>query len=410
MTSKPRYINDPVHGPIELTSTEWALINTKAFQRLRRIKQLGLVDLVFPGAEHSRFTHSLGTLAMMGTLIRFLPAKPEFRRQLDALTPTLRAAALLHDIGHFPLSHLFESVYGHWTRTKWNLEDVDRPEPSAPSLQEAAHLLSHKPSKDFGYNHERMSAEVVLHRKEIREILDRARPRIFTGLVAKLICGDFVREPDGSGIDSGGSDGSSWRIPEVPIAAALLMHSSLDADRLDYLKRDCVETGMVYGQVDEAYISRMLQIAPAKEDPTQFVIALPLKAIRAADHYMLARFHFYTQIIYHKTVSAFNIVAGALLLYLLRNEELAPYDDYRSVRYLVNTDYFLNFTDHLFWDKVRSLLGDDSLPGAWARTLYYRLRPETLKLKELFVDRKRSRPTNRLAACVTKVQDFHSRP
>jgi len=378
LKEKTRYIYDPVHGPVELTPMEWRLVNTRAFQRLRRIKQLGLVDLVFPGAEHSRFTHSLGTLAMMSTLLSHLTCQYKgLSKSLRKLEPTLRAAALLHDIGHFPLSHLFETVYRHWTERLGEDGDVTvtAPQPSR-YLQEAASLFSSKPEENREYGHEEMSARVVRGRTEISKILDDEG--IDPGVVARLICGDYVRKGIGQAPPGG---------PKVPVVAALLMTSSLDADRLDYMKRDCCETHMIYGQVDEAYISRMLLVAPAAEDKSQKVLALPLKAIRTADHYMLARFHFYTQIIYHKTALAFNTVAGALLLHMLRNKEMGPYDDSMSVQGLVNTDYFLDFTDQVFWNKVRLFLREDSLPGAWARTLYHRLRPNAFGVKEEFVPR-----------------------
>ena len=105
-----KYINDPVYGGIGITKIELALIDTPIFQRLRGLRQLASVNFVFPGAEHSRYVHSLGVLYIMGIMTEHL-LKQGMLNEEDVVK--LRVAALLHDIGHYPLSHLGESVYGY---------------------------------------------------------------------------------------------------------------------------------------------------------------------------------------------------------------------------------------------------------------------------------------------------------
>ena len=94
-----------MHGYIELTSQELNIINTIVFQRLHNIKQLGTGFLVYPGATHTRFAHSLGTLCIMGKLAQSL--KKSGIIDGDAVEK-LRLAALLHDVGHYPFSHVLE--------------------------------------------------------------------------------------------------------------------------------------------------------------------------------------------------------------------------------------------------------------------------------------------------------------
>ena len=97
------HINDPVHGMMVLDGMAREMIDTPELQRLRNIKQLGLADLVFPGAHHSRLEHGLGTYHIAGTMAD--------RLGLDGGDRMLvTSAALLHDIGHIPFSHTFESV------------------------------------------------------------------------------------------------------------------------------------------------------------------------------------------------------------------------------------------------------------------------------------------------------------
>lgn len=95
-----RVINDDVYGAIPLTEAEWDVINTRAFQRLRGIRQLGLSSYVFPTAEHTRFSHSLGVLFIMGRITVHLREKGILEEEDIRI---LRMAALLHDIGHYPL-------------------------------------------------------------------------------------------------------------------------------------------------------------------------------------------------------------------------------------------------------------------------------------------------------------------
>ena len=117
MVSDPRlkivkYINDPVYGGIPVTQLELDLISLPIFQRLRGLRQLARVNYVFPGAEHSRFVHSLGVLYIMGLMTEhLLKQHPDLITEEDVVK--MRVAALLHDIGHYPLSHLGECVYGY---------------------------------------------------------------------------------------------------------------------------------------------------------------------------------------------------------------------------------------------------------------------------------------------------------
>ncbi|NOT01005.1 MAG: HD domain-containing protein [Phycisphaerales bacterium] len=102
-----KVITDPVHGEIGLSRLEVDLIDTQSFQRLRRLKQLGLATLVYPSASHSRFSHSLGVFHIMSRAIELMVRRGKFT---DTEGRLLRIAALLHDIGHYPYSHLVERL------------------------------------------------------------------------------------------------------------------------------------------------------------------------------------------------------------------------------------------------------------------------------------------------------------
>lgn len=101
----PYELRDPIHGLIQLTEQEIQIINTSVFQRLRRIRQLAMADLVYPGALHTRFEHSLGTVHVAH---RILGRLGMIERMFDDTIRVVRLAALLHDVGHGPFSHVSE--------------------------------------------------------------------------------------------------------------------------------------------------------------------------------------------------------------------------------------------------------------------------------------------------------------
>ena len=104
-----KIVVDSIHGDIELNDDEWRIVDTASFQRLRSIKQLGMGHLVYPNATHTRFAHSLGVFGIMQRILQTAQ-----RNKLKGLTKTrdadLRKAALLHDVGHYPYSHLLEGI------------------------------------------------------------------------------------------------------------------------------------------------------------------------------------------------------------------------------------------------------------------------------------------------------------
>src|SRR5437588_4623821 len=197
-----RIYRDPVHNIIPLRDEGAAgqlmirLIDTAEFQRLRRIKQLGLGLYTYQGAEHSRFTHSLGALHLM---TRVLDRLGENYRIAEDDRAAARAAALLHDVGHGSFSHVMEKV--------------------------------------LGFHHEGWTVRVCLSEEtEVGKLL-RSFSTELPERVASIIEGRFQ-----------------------PAALAQLVSSQLDVDRMDYLLRDSLMTGAKYGIYDLEWIINALQI------------------------------------------------------------------------------------------------------------------------------------------------------
>jgi HD superfamily phosphohydrolase len=181
-------IYDEIYVYIPLTKVELEIVDHDFFQRLNHIKQLGVGYRVFPGAQHTRFSHSLGVMYTIDRMLNSPLLKSELLIRENK--QNLRVAALLHDIGHYPLSHLIETVM----------------------------------KKNDGWKHERLSAFVV-NESSIKDVL--LKYSIDPKEIGQIITGES---------------------PE-PLFNQL-MSSELDADRLDYLTRDSFHTGVAYGRFD----------------------------------------------------------------------------------------------------------------------------------------------------------------
>jgi len=231
-----RIYRDPVHNIIRLrTDTPegelmMKLIDSAEFQRLRRIKQLGLGLFTYQGAEHSRFTHSLGAFHLMTRLLDRLGERYSINSE-DRIA--VRAAALLHDVGHGSFSHVMEKV--------------------------------------LNFHHEQWTVQVLLSEQtEIGQLL-RSHSEDLPKKVASIIEGKFQ-----------------------PSALAQLVSSQLDVDRMDYLLRDSLMTGAKYGIYDLEWIINALAID--EENDRIYVEARGLYAVEEylqARYYMFRQVYFH---------------------------------------------------------------------------------------------------------------------
>ncbi len=222
---------DPIHDHIHVRhQIILDLIDSKEFQRLRRIKQLGTSQYTFHGAEHSRFSHSLGVYELARKICdHFFRNYPEEWDDSERLV-TL-CAALLHDIGHGPFSHTFEKI--------------------------------------FETDHEKFTTAIILDENtEVNEVLQRVSPN-FPNQVASVITQEYPN-------------------PQV----VQLISSQIDADRMDYLQRDAYYTGVTYGKFDLSRILRVIR--PYQEGiafQVQGMHAVEDYIVRRYQMYMQVYFH-----------------------------------------------------------------------------------------------------------------------
>lgn len=245
---------------IALSETECRLINTEVFLRLQRIKQLSHTYLVYPSAAHTRFEHSLGAMHMAGLICEKLGLDHD-------MTRLVRIAALLHDVGHGPFSHLFESVL----------------EPINPKN---------------GAIHELITRKMILNDPEIKSILGKDRHAI-----AELLNDDTSKVQ------------KKWRFMSD------IVSGSLDADKLDYLARDSFYLGVNYGKFDLVRILHTICPTPDNER-----LGILRKGMNALENYRLARHLMTAQGYKHHT----GIVADRMFLnsmdLAINTEKVIPVD------------------------------------------------------------------------------------
>ncbi len=301
---------DPVHNIIQFDPDServlLELIDSKALQRLRHIKQLGLSSYTYPGAEHSRFSHSLGVCHLMKRFIETILSLRgdrvrQYQEELRDHRMLALAAALLHDIGHGPFSHALE--------------------------------------KTTGIDHEEWSQAIITGGTEITQILESYRSG-FAREVADVI-----------------------RRTHTAKSVVKLLSSQLDTDRVDYLLRDSLMTGAGYGRFDLEWLIHVLRIGTFRDDVE---VGLDLdKGMSIAEDFVMARYYMYKHVYLHKSTRSAELIVGKILQRAveLRKEGALPVDPVLDAVLCPagdsgtapitkeRLDAFLQLTDHTLWHK-----------------------------------------------------------
>lgn len=281
-------IRDPAHGTIHVEDDEIALIDSPFFQRLRFIKQLGFGEMAFPGATHTRHAHCLGAMYVATRMFDAAFAKsriPLAPRELARMRKAVRIAALCHDIGHMPLSHASEKVA-----------------PPRRLLELPSWLDRHGAPPDEKAAHEDYTAKVMLG-SGFRDLLEKtlAPYELSPEAVVSLILGRAP--PQGSAFVCAGHD-------FAPVLRQFIA-GELDADRLDYLKRDSLYTGVSYGHADLDWLIE--NTMPIEVDSGAVQLGLSTAAIFAFEDFLLSRFHMFVSVYFHHTSVNFDAMLAGYL-------------------------------------------------------------------------------------------------
>ena len=234
-------IKDPVHGYVYITEAEKEIIDSYPVQRLHRLRQLAGAEFVYPGANHTRFEHSVGVMHLAG----LLSENQNLSQHLsEDEVQTIRIAALLHDVGHGPFSHVFE------------------------------HLLV----KFLNKTHEDMTTWVIKE-SELGDVINSLG--YDPDLIGKLAVG-ALNQPGKIFVDQ-------------------IIRSAVDVDKLDFVVRDTFHTGAEYGYVDIFRLIHMLDILDEN-------LAIDLGALSALESFILARIESFKSIYFHRVGRAAQIM------------------------------------------------------------------------------------------------------
>ena len=246
MTQRWGEIKDPVHGYVYISKTEKDIVDSFPMQRLHRLRQLAGAEYVYPGANHTRFEHSIGTMY----LAQRLTENSNLSQYLSKdETHMIRLAALLHDVGHGPFSHVFE------------------------------HLLE----KFLDKTHEEITVWMI-EKSELSDILNKAG--YSPTEIAKLATGSLKRK-DKTFMDQ-------------------VIQSAVDVDKLDFIVRDTYHTGAQYGNVDVFRLIHMLDILNGN-------LAVDIGALSALESFILARIESFKSIYFHRVSRAAQIMLATAM-------------------------------------------------------------------------------------------------
>jgi len=306
-SDQPHEIRDPIHGFIGFNRLERSIIAHRYFQRLRRIRQLGWTEYVYPSAKHSRFEHSLGAMHVASRLFDAICADDRSLAILEGeygasssdlklARQVIRLAALLHDIGHPPFSH-----------------SSDR-------------LL---PERKGGgrYGHEDYSCAAILE-TDIKDIIEAVLPKGTATRVASLIVGRPRHDLD--------------------IVLDGLIDGIMDGDRLDYLQRDSYHCGVKYGSFDIERIIGCICLCP---DEKAFRLGIEKGGVEALEGVLIARYMMFANVYFHKTRLIAERHYQETAMELIKRGEIqlpAPSSSEQL-------DAYFELDDYRIWEKIQRI-------------------------------------------------------
>lgn len=319
-------VRDPVHTFIDFDALEREVIDSLPFQRLRHIHQLALSGQVYPGASHKRFEHSLGVMHLAGRIFDVVTKEEKLTDEVRDLVPrradaefsywktVLRVAALCHDIGHLPFSHAAEDD-----------------------------LLPK------GWDHERITRELI--GGPMANVWESVRPSPIPEDVIKLALGP--KKVASLKLDLSFDD---WE----GVLAEIITSDALGADRIDYLLRDSLHTGVAYGRFDHNRLIQTMRILPRSPerdseeggDEGEPQLGIERGGLESAEALLLARYFMFAQVYYHPTRLIYDEHLKDFLAAWLPEG-----------RFPIETDGHLSYTDNEVWAGIIEAASKEESPG-----------------------------------------------
>ena len=261
-------LRDPLWNNIRLDPLALALLDTPVLQRLRYVRQLGHTFLVYPGATHSRFEHALGAWHLAGIALRLLDEAGSLSTVSQRDQLVVRAAALLHDVGHYPFSHALEEI---------------------------------------GATHHEVMARSLIMDGPVGEILHERLGSGSAREIVSLVAGES----------------------RAPLQG--LISGSIDLDKIEYLKRDAIMCGVPYGEIDvDRLLNSLVLVQPS--DQEHLAIGVHEKGLSALESLLFAKYQMYRNVYWHHAVRSATamykrLVATAIEADVLSTESVARFTD-----------------------------------------------------------------------------------
>jgi uncharacterized protein len=313
-------IRDPIHNFIALGEEDVKIVNSPLFQRLRGIRQLAMANLVYPGALHTRFDHSLGVFHVAGLMADQLGITSDDKR-------LVQIAALLHDLGHGPFSHVSEKSL-----------DIFADRSCLPAAQKKEKI------------HELVTANLIRQDKDLQEILGGVRTERIVKLLNKWDGDPLLRS---------------------------VVSGPLDADKLDYLLRDTYFCGVAYGKFD---FYQLLRSFVVKEQNGEKQLMLKETGVNAFEQYALAKYYMTLNVYRHK---------GRMITDEMITRAIALGYEVDRLKTLIELYQFNNtpnyYRNYIEWDDARFMVefaGPLAKPGK-CRDMLCKLKERKL-LKRIF--------------------------
>ena len=320
---------DPIHAFVRADSDERTVIDSAPVQRLRHIHQLATAYLVYPGATHRRFEHSLGTMELAGRVYDVVTSPSAMTGEVRDLCPeanddqqrlywrrVIRLAALCHDIGHLPFSHAAE-----------------------------------KDLLPAGWDHERFSRKLIVER--LACLLGQMKPPVDAEDVAKIAVGPKKAKD---------LSYSPWE----RILSEVIVGDAFGVDRIDYLLRDSWHAGLAYGSFGHHRLLdtlRILLLPSDESDGGEPALGVEWGGLQSAEALLMARYFMYSQVYFHRVRMIYDIHLIDFLTQWLPDDGTFSTD----------LDRHLSFTDNEIMAAILEASRSPSQPGhKWARQLVSR--------------------------------------
>ena len=313
VTKRYHEIRDPIHGFVRLDSDERRVLDSPPVQRLRNVHQLAMSYLVYPGATHKRFEHSLGVMELAGRVFDVVTTQDVHESVvnvvrnvsggMDYWRRVVRMAALCHDIGHPPFSHAAERA-----------------------------LLP------AGRSHESMTVDLILS-DSMTGVWNSMRPILNPMDIAKISVGqDKLRE----------EEFTDWET----LLSEIISSDALGVDRIDYLLRDSHHAGVAYGRFDHYRLIDTMRILPAGQNSDEPTLGIEFGGIHSTEALLLARYFMFMQVYEHPVRVAYDIHLAEFL------GEWLP-----GGQFPLDKEAFLKLNDNNVLEAIAESARDSSCPG-----------------------------------------------